>query len=60
MKRKDPPTAQASPAKTQRQGEDVEEEENDMPWERKAGMILGVTLRNFMCHEVCISVNFAF
>lgn len=51
MKRKDPPVAQASPAKTPRHGEQGEEEDG-RPWEMKAGMILEVKLRNFMCHEV--------
>ena len=29
-----------------------EEQEGDQPWERRAGMILEVSMRNFMCHEV--------
>jgi len=49
MKRKDPPSSQASPAKAPRQREQVED---DSPWERRAGMILEVELRNFMCHEL--------
>ena len=51
MKRKDPPVSQASPAKTPRHREEGEEEDG-RPWEMKAGMILEVKLRNFMCHEV--------
>jgi len=49
MKRKEAPVAQESPAKTTRYGES--EEEDEMLWEKKAGMILEVKLRNFMCHE---------
>ena len=41
--------AQASPAKAPRQVE-----EDGRSWEMKAGMILEVQLRNFMCHEVNI------
>jgi len=41
--------AQASPAKASRQVELQEEDES--PWDKKAGMILEVKLRNFMCHE---------
>jgi len=50
MKRKDPPVSQASPAKTPRHREE-EEVGDGRPWEMKAGMILEVKLRNFMCHE---------
>jgi hypothetical protein len=53
MKRKDPPTTQASPAKTPRHREEQGEvEEDGRSWDMKAGMILEVKLRNFMCHEV--------
>eukprot|EP00092_Neocalanus_flemingeri_P032878 GFUD01035757.1.p1 GENE.GFUD01035757.1~~GFUD01035757.1.p1 ORF type:complete len:1072 (-),score=401.60 GFUD01035757.1:161-3376(-) len=53
MKRKDPPTAQASPAKAPKHRVEVEElEEESRFWERRAGMILEVKLRNFMCHEL--------
>ena len=47
MKRKEAPVAQASPAKAPRQKDD-----DELPWDKKAGMILEVKLRNFMCHEV--------
>ena len=55
-KRKSHPVVAESPAKrptNQSQG-DVSsgEEEEDQAWDRRAGMILEVTMRNFMCHEV--------
>ena len=53
MKRKEAPVAQASPAKAPRQVE-----EDGRSWEMKAGMILEVKLRNFMCHEVIIQKYF--
>jgi len=49
MKRKEAPVAQESPAKASRQSQSQEEDET--PWEKKAGMIMEVKLRNFMCHE---------
>ena len=51
MKRKDPPVSQASPAKSQRSASS-EASSDDRYWDLKAGMILEVRLRNFMCHEV--------
>ena len=36
----------------EREEEREEEQEGDQPWERRAGMILEVSMRNFMCHEV--------
>ena len=50
MKRKEAPVPQASPAKASRRGQLQDEDER--PWEKQAGMILEVKLRNFMCHEV--------
>ena len=58
-KRKSQPVVMESPAKRpSNQGGDnssgeEEGEEGDQPWERRAGMILEVMMRNFMCHQVC-------
>ena len=56
-KRKSHPVVAESPAKRQAsQGlGDIsggEEEEEEQGWERRAGMIMEVSMRNFMCHEV--------
>ena len=55
-KRKSHPVVAESPAKrpTNQSQADVSsgEEEEDQAWDRRAGMILEVTMRNFMCHEV--------
>ena len=57
-KRKVHPEAEESPAKrpaSQSHRGDVssgEEQEGEEPWERRPGMILEVSMRNFMCHEV--------
>ena len=52
-KRKEHPLTEASPAKRKanRDQGDVPEEAEDS-WERRAGMILEVSMRNFMCHQV--------
>ena len=55
-KRKEHPVVQASAAK--RRGEEEEEVEEDIPWGTKAGMILEVSMRNFMCHQVHYSSGF--
>ena len=55
MKRKEAPVAQESPAKASRQSQSQEEDET--PWEKKAGMIMEVKLRNFMCHEVRLNIR---
>ena len=49
-KRKDHPVVEASPAK--RNVPPGEEDEDGQPWDTKAGMILEVSMRNFMCHQV--------
>ena len=62
-KRKTHPEEVESPPKrpaSQRDADDTsseeeereEEQEGDQPWEMRAGMILEVSMRNFMCHEV--------
>ena len=55
-KRKSHPVVAESPAKRQAsQGlGDISsgEEEEEQGWERRAGMIMEVMMRNFMCHEV--------
>ena len=56
-KRKEHPVVQASAAK-RRGEEEEEEEEEDIPWGTKAGMILEVSMRNFMCHQVQLSSGF--
>ena len=38
-------------SKEEEREEREEEQEGDQPWERRAGMILEVSMRNFMCHE---------
>ena len=63
MKRKNPPSSQASPAKVRRQSASAEdnsgsEDEDSRPWEEKAGMILEVHMENFMCHQVNIIYSF--
>ena len=55
MKRKEAPVVQESPAKASRQSPSQEEDET--PWEKKAGMIMEVKLRNFMCHEVRLNLR---
>ena len=47
---------QASAAK--RRGEEDEEVEEDIPWGTRPGMILEVSMRNFMCHQVQYSSGF--
>ena len=41
------------------EGEGEVEEGGDRPWEKRAGMIMEVKLRNFMCHEVFILSMFS-
>ena len=55
-KRKSHPVVAESPAKRptnqSQAGGSSGAEEEDQAWDRRAGMILEVTMRNFMCHEV--------
>ena len=55
-KGKSHPVVAESPAKRptnqSQAGVSSGEEEEDQAWDRRAGMILEVTMRNFMCHEV--------
>ena len=53
MKRKNAPDVQQSPAKNLRRDGISEEEDDGRAWDLKAGMIMEVKLKNFMCHEVC-------
>jgi len=51
MKRKNAPDVQQSPAKNLRRDGISEEDDDGRAWDLKAGMIMEVKLKNFMCHE---------